>query len=60
MSSMSIQPCTRGTVWTDGATAKWFATRVWLETSENKQILATCTSGPRRLAVAPVVCVSVF
>jgi hypothetical protein len=30
----SIQPCMRGTPRTDDATAKWFATRVWLGTSE--------------------------
>ena len=28
----SIQPCMRGTPRTDDATAKWFATRVWLGT----------------------------
>ena len=33
-STSRIEPCRCGTPWTDGATAKWFATRVWLGTSE--------------------------
>jgi hypothetical protein len=44
----SIQPCMRGTPRTDGTTAKWFATRVWLGTSEKTRFWPL-RSGPRRL-----------
>ena len=43
----SIQPCMRGTPRTDDATAKWFATRVWLGTSEKNRFWPL-RSGPGR------------
>ena len=46
-STSSIEPCRCGTPWTDDATAKWFATRVWLGTSEKTRFWPL-RSGPGR------------
>ena len=39
-STSRIEPCRCGTPWTDDATAKWFATRIWLGTSEKTDLIA--------------------
>ena len=49
----SIQPCMRGTPRTDDATAKWFATRVWLGTSEKTRFWPL-RSGPGQADVTIV------